>query len=393
MPEVAQECQIQAPAKLVFDAFVRASDLREWLCDQAYSDPKPQGRYWLRWRNGPRVEGHYVSVKIPAALSFTWREPEAPGQTTVRISLEEAGQNTRLSLVHSGFGAGADWESYQARCTKLWTDGLQNLKSVLETGLDLRRAQRPYLGVRWRFMDHGGIQILEVVGGNGADVSVLQAGDVITAIGECPVADYETLLEALEGCEPKSQAELLVIRDGQEIEVSVLLGAVPRAEMSLDPPSILAGVRDRQIRAQRLLSDTLLGTTEAEASLRPEPDAWSVKEILAHLSITERNLHHRLWQIVMRGWDDTPQGDPALLPEAIAAAMTRTDTLPRLLDRFAQDQAETLAFFTALRPAITENKARWRRLAEALDLSEHTRQHIDQIVETLKVIRARRKVG
>jgi len=387
MPEVTQQCLIQAPQRVVFESFTKASELREWLCDQAYTSPQVRGRYWLRWRDGSKIEGHYINIVAPSALAFVWRAADAPGQTTVRVAVEPDKEQTEVTLTHTGFGSDLTWMPFFKRCEERWPEALNNLKSVLEMVVDLRRAQRPYLGIRWRLSDHVGIEVLEVVGGRGAEVSELQPGDVITAVGEAQVSDYRMLVDALEDCSAGEMAELRVIRAGEELVLSVRLGAVPRSEMVLDSQSILAGVRDRQIRTQRMLSDTLLGTTEREASIRPAPDAWSVKEVLAHLSVTERNLHHCLWQIVMRGWDDTPRGNPATLPEAIAAAMSRTDTLSKLLDRFAQDQAETFAFFAALRPSIVAHKARYRRLAEAVDMSPHTRQHIDQIAATLKLIR------
>ena len=390
MPQILQSTRVKASQKAAFSAFTMATGLREWLCDRAFTQPHAKGRYWMRWDDGARVEGQYLHVTAPESLSFTWRSAELPGQTTVRVTLETVEDQMEVKVAHVGFGAGSGWHECMADCRETWDAGLANLKSVLESGIDLRHAQRPYLGIRWGLADHCGIQVLEVIGGHGTDASGLEPGDAIQSIGTHEVSGYRTMVDALESCAAGERVNVQVARDGQEVVIPVVLGAVARSEKLLGPRNIVAGVRDHQIRTQRLLSDTLAGTTEEEASLRPAPDSWSVKETLAHLSAVERNLHHRLFQIIIRSWDDTPAGNPAMLPEALAAAMSRTDTLPKLLDRFAQDQTETLAIFQALRPEVYADRARYRRLAEAVDTSEHTRQHIEQIAATLSAVRKQR---
>mgnify|MGYP001046024578 CR=1 FL=1 len=387
MAEVIQQCEIGANPNLAFQFLTQASDLREWFCDRAYTKPQAKGRYWLRWHNGYKIEGHYIQVAGPTSLAFVWQAPDAPAQTAVSISLTPVEKGVRIKLVHSGFGSGPQWQSFSEQCTRRWSEGLANLRSVLETGIDLRQAQRACLGITWSQADGAGIRVLQVQEGYGAEAKELQPDDVIVAVGERRVSDYSSFVEALECCQPGSVTTLLVMRQGVEQSVTVRLGVAPKSEMVLDARSVLARVRNHQIRMQRLLSDTLSGTTEREAGLRPRPDAWSVKETLAHLSVAERCLHHQLVQMILRGWDDTSKGNAASLPEALASTMSRADTLPRLLDRFAQDQAETLALFGALRPSIVAQKARYRRLAEALDMSEHTLEHINQIAETLKAVR------
>ena len=390
MPQILQSTRVRASQKAAFNAFTTATGLREWLCARAFTQPHAKGRYWMRWDDGARVEGQYLHVTAAESLSFTWRSADLPGQTTVRVLLEASDGQIEVKIAHVGFGAGSGWHECMADCRQTWEDGLANLRSVLESGIDLRHAQRPYLGIRWGLADHCGIRVLEVIGGNGADADGLEPGDAIRSIGANEVSGYRTMVDALESCVAGETVDVLVARNDHEVTIPVVLGAVARSEKLLGPRNIVAGVRDHQIRIQRFLSDTLAGTTEEDASQRATPDGWSVKETLAHLSTAERNLHHRLFQIIMRSWDDTPAGNPAMLPEALAAAMSRTDTLPRLLDRFAQDQAETLAIFQSLRPEVFADRARYRRLAEAVDTSEHTRQHIEQIATTLSAIRQHR---
>jgi len=389
MPEVIQQRQIQTTLEQITDAFTTARGWREWFCDDAYSRPVPKGRYWLRWKDGYRVDGSYLEV-TPARIALVWRAADAPAESHVTVSLQASAGNVQVQVRHVIEGTTDEATRFLQRCSRRWEHGLTNLESVLETGIDLRQAQRACLGIRWSLAEGGGIHVLEVLEGSGGDMRQVQRGDVILAIDDEFVDGYAALVSALEAYSPGDQVTLMILRQGVQESVDVVLGALPRSERMRDARSLLAGMRNRQIEMQRLLSDTLRGTTEAEASRRPAPDEWSVKEILAHLSLYERHLHYRLYQMIMYGWDNSPKGNPAILPEALAAAMSRTDTLPRLLDRFAQDQAETLALFASLRPSLVAHKGLYRRLLETLDVSEHTSEHIAQIAATLQRIRAQR---
>ena len=387
MAEIVHKAQVSAPQTAVFAAFVEPKELRGWLCNHAYTKPQPRGRYWMRWDDGYRVEGHYIHVSEPGSLSFAWRCAQAPGQTTVSIATKAIGeQDTLITLSHSGFGNGPDWEAYSQQCARRWEEALQNLKSVIETGVDLRGIRRPYLGILWT-LDGDSIQITAVIGGNGSDAQALRPHDRLLRLGAHQIRDYDTLVDALDACVPGNTAQISVLREGREVTVDVRLGSVAWQEDLLGPRSIIARVRDRQLAEQERLAAAIKGITEREANLRPAPQRWTVKEILAHLSVTERDLHHRLYQIVMRFWDDRPKGDPAMLPEALEAAMARSDTAPKLLARFFQDQAETLAFFEALSPPTLQNRAQCRRLAQAMDLSDHTREHAEEIVHVLDMVR------
>ncbi len=387
MVEIAQRTQISAPRPAVFAAFIDPKELRGWFCNHAYTKPQAKGRYWMRWDDGYRIEGHYVHVSAPEGLSFSLRSAQAPGQTMINVALRPAGErDTQVALTHTGFGSGPLWDAYREEYARRWEQALQNLKSVLETGVDLRGIRRPYLGIRWT-MDQGRLLISEVVGGNGSDPQALRPQDELLQLGDHPVEGYEALVDALADCVPGEPAQVRVLREGNECTVDVQLGSVAWQEDLLDPRSIIAQVRDRQRREQERLTSLLRGLTEREAGRRLDPNAWTIKEILAHLSVTERDLHHRLYQIAMRSWDDRPKGDPAMLPEALSAVIARTDTAPRLLDRFLQDQAETLAFFEALSPPMRQNRALCRRLAQAMDLSDHTREHVDEIARMLQAMR------
>jgi uncharacterized protein YndB with AHSA1/START domain/ribosomal 50S subunit-associated protein YjgA (DUF615 family) len=388
MKEIIHTARIRAKQSRVYRAFAEAKALREWLCDHAFTQPHGRGRYWMRWEEGHRVEGHYIHVMPGQKLVFTWRALGAPGQTTVRVSLKPLGAETELALIHSGFAVNAEWNRFRDQCQGRWETALENLKSVLETGIDLRKAQRPYLGIRWRVAPDARIQVTKVLGGHGAQTQGFQGGDVLLKIGEHLIHGYPALVRALEDCHVGEPVEVHVLRDEREEVINTCPGSVTRSERTMAPRNILAGVRDHQIQMQRRLRQLLRDISEEQAEVQPSAESWSIKDILAHLSVTERDLHHRLAQIVMRSWDDTPKGDPAMLPEALAAVRSQCETVTDLLARFEADQAESLAFLAHLRSEICDDKARYRRLAEVVDMWEHTCEHVQEIEAVLETVRA-----
>ena len=65
----------------------------------------------------------------------------------MKVTLEAQDGGTRLLLEHTGFGTGAEWQRPIQESREGWTQGLENLASVMETGQDLRIIRRPMLGV------------------------------------------------------------------------------------------------------------------------------------------------------------------------------------------------------------------------------------------------------
>ena len=139
-------------APLVFRATVaRAPDAvfrlffgepERWLCRQGSVEPRVGGRLGLCWPDGC-VEGHFVQYDPPRTARFGWRpEGDALPETMVVVGfepVERAGRAaTRVEVEHYGFGAGGDWDPLYVSAGCAWAGYLKNLRSVAETGLDLR---------------------------------------------------------------------------------------------------------------------------------------------------------------------------------------------------------------------------------------------------------------
>jgi uncharacterized protein YndB with AHSA1/START domain len=50
--EIRLECTIAAPRERVWAALTERNRLQAWLCDEAWIEARPGGRYAFRWRSG-----------------------------------------------------------------------------------------------------------------------------------------------------------------------------------------------------------------------------------------------------------------------------------------------------------------------------------------------------
>jgi hypothetical protein len=136
------------------------------------------------------------------------------------------------------------------------------------------------------------------------------------------------------------------------------------------------------------LQAALEGVSDEEAEARPAEGEWSVNETLAHLSINERDQQCYLGVIALDGWLDTGPTNPSVIPGRLAAVLSADPALDDLVDRFTQDEAETVSVLRGLPEQALVHKARFRRIATyMLGLPEHTHEHIEQIKATISAVR------
>ena len=131
---------ISSDAVGIFDYLSDSKKLTLWFPDQAIIEPQLGGKYHFRWTGTEGVWSGVVTEFIRGnTLGFTWQPPNEPVVTNVRIKLFPQGAQTVVELSHSGF------PSIDAldKAVGTWTLYLQNLKSVIEQGVDMRGQMRP----------------------------------------------------------------------------------------------------------------------------------------------------------------------------------------------------------------------------------------------------------
>ena len=79
-----------------------------------------------------------------------------------------------------------------------------------------------------------------------------------------------------------------VIRAGKRKTITVELGKRPVPEMPDDPAVLVEQVRQTHEQAIAALRTAVMMITDEQAGLAPAEGEWSVKQVLAHLTASER---------------------------------------------------------------------------------------------------------
>jgi hypothetical protein len=340
--------------------------------------------------------GKFTALEPLQRAAVTWHGSGEPGETAVEVRVEAVDGGTRVTVVHSGFGAGPEWDRPVAESEQGWRTGLENLKSVLETGIDLRVVDRPFLGIypdqlnAERAAKEGiavqeGIYVLGSVENTGARAAGLDKGDVIVTIAGMPVPDFPGLTAALTHCKAGDVVEMEIVHGQERRVVPITLGRRPVIGTPASAADLAQALATRVQEVNADLAAAIEGLTEEEASQRPAEGEWSVKEVLAHLSVSERDQNMYIATVATQGWLD---GGPENIPGRLAAVLAVTPTVQALLERFFTDEAENIALLRELPAETLAHKARFRRLTETLAyLPLHTWEHADQIKDTIKLVR------
>jgi uncharacterized protein YndB with AHSA1/START domain len=397
--EVKQKVVIETTPELAFGALTQASELREWFADYAYTEARPGGRYAAHWNQGYHVEGTFVELDAPNRATLSWQGTGEPGKTEVEFAVKPTDDGVKVMVKHRGFGTGEAWDGALAEAEKGWSTGLENLKSTMETGVDLRIARRPFLGILLGGLDaeraeregiavDEGIYIQDTLEATGARAAGLKQGDVIVALGGAETPRPQALTAALRSHQAGDVVDVELVRGQERETIQLALGSRPEP----DVPETVEGLAE-YVAAQYKQTDAELkaaveGLTEEEAAQKPTEEEWSVKEVLAHLSISERGFEDFLANVAVSGWQDGGPGNPATIPGRLEAVLLMTPTLQGLLDRFLADEAATVAFLHGLPEETLAHKARFYRMRQNLAyVSLHTREHIEQINHIVEAVR------
>jgi uncharacterized protein YndB with AHSA1/START domain len=398
-PMTEQRCvevsrQIKASPIDVFRALTHPLDLSLWFCHTAWTDPQPGGEFRVRWRNGWWARGVFEMVERPRRVAFTWQGKDEPGETDVVFELTAMEEGTSVKLTHSGFGDDALWDKAVLEAESSWLPALENLDSVLTTGIDLREANRPVLGVlsvpltaeraaNENIATSRGIYLSTVLPDGGAAVAGLKRGDVITHIGGMAVTDEPSLTTTLGAYRAGDRVQVGYVRGMKSGIVGVDLQVRPMEEIPSDPEKVVESARVLRGDLIAELRKLVSGLTTGQANRRPLPQALTVNETLAHLSVSERFLQRWCADIIVGNTHGQVEANPALSPELLAMVLSEAPSPEALVDRLEREMQETHALYAALRPDVVAMKARYRLLVTALLSDLHVHDHIEQIREAV----------
>jgi len=136
---VRHQYLVHAPPARVFRALTDPGEIVRWLADVAEIEPRTGGSYLVGWNDGPQHRGEILEFRRGRKVAFAWSwEGVALKGTRLTFSIAPRGKGTLLTVEHSGFPKEAKWVELYAGAEWGWTYFAMNLKSVLESGHDLR---------------------------------------------------------------------------------------------------------------------------------------------------------------------------------------------------------------------------------------------------------------
>jgi len=365
--------QINVPPAEAYRAFTHTTALRDWFCTIAQVDARKGGRFYFGWDSGFYATGEFTVLDPGKKLAFTWIGKDEPGPSRVQVTFQAKNGGTLVTVTHGGVGSGKKWAVTVRAIQEGWSEGVENLQSVLETGIDLRVARLPRLGI---FIDDfnaeiaarlgvpakEGIRLAGVADGTGAQAAGLQKGDVIVKLGGKKAVTFSTLSRALEGRTGGDVVPVAFYRGGEKKTVALELSKRPMREA---PPlsELLQIVRKNTVDLNAELEQLIEGVSEDEAAHRSAPEAWSIKDAVAHFVLCERDFQSWVAQMV----NDRETGDylefrPNVTPR-IRATIEVRPTLAALLDELKRAQTETVAMLAALPEELIRRKHLYQRAA------------------------------
>jgi len=272
---------------------------------------------------------------------------------------------------------------------------MENLKSVLETGEDLRYVRRPLLGVHLDELDAGiaarlgvpvseGVRLSGVIPGLGAEQAGLQRDDVIVAFAGRPAVDYAGLIAALTSHRAGDRVEVAFYRGSERHTTEMVLSRRHIPAVPPTPPGLAEAVRGANAEARAELASVLADVSDVQAAHRPAPGEWNALEVLAHLVSHERELQTWITDLLCddERWPDRFE-NTEVVPARIAAIARAYPRLAEMVDALHRSQEETAGMVATLPPEFVAHRGTYWRLGRTLledaQPSSHVREHAAQI--------------
>ena len=383
-------------------AFTNATALTEWLCDTAKADPRPGGRLYLGWNSDYYASGEFLTLEPGEKVVFSWLGRDEPGATRARVTFKpEEGGGTRITLTHSDFGSGKAWKPVIKGAEEGWVHGLENLKSVLETGQDLRVVRRPMLGVvgvedlcaedaeKLNLPVKGGLRLQGIVDGTGAQAAGLQKGDIIVKIAGEKTLSVLDFVNVMQRRQAGDQVKVVYYRQDsatgelQKQNVMMELSQRPIPAIPLTAAELAEVLKKTYAECFAGLQAALCNADKEQLNRRPAEGEWSAAEVMAHLIITERETQTLIGGLL----EDRAESFEyhANQPIRVVATAATFHTARRLLAELKRLQLGTVALVAALpEEFVARKRSYWTMAYTLLTMPYHLEDHGSQIRAVLE---------
>jgi uncharacterized protein YndB with AHSA1/START domain len=141
-----KEVVVKAPLADVWNAWTTTEGIKTFFAPDAHVEARPDGPFeiYMNPCAEPGMKGadgmRFLAVQPMSMLSYTWNAPpslpEARKQrTTVIVRFAPAGdRETRVTLTHTGWGDGGEWDKAYLYFDKAWDHVLGNLQKRFAEG-------------------------------------------------------------------------------------------------------------------------------------------------------------------------------------------------------------------------------------------------------------------
>ena len=141
-----KEVVVKAPIAEVWNAWTTTEGIKTFFAPDARIDARPDGPFEIYFNPyaEPGLKGadnmRFLALQPPTMLSYTWNAPpslpEARKQrTSVVVRFKALGTDqTQVTLTHSGWGDGGEWDKTFAYFDKAWERVLGNLQKRFADG-------------------------------------------------------------------------------------------------------------------------------------------------------------------------------------------------------------------------------------------------------------------
>jgi len=287
------------------------------------------------------------------------------------------------------------WNGKAETFRENWVESLENLKSVLETGVDLRIANRPMLGIAPGDFTaeqatalgvpvREGLRLDGLVAGMGAERAGLRKDDVLVEMAGRPITtDFNTLPIAIAGKKGGDEIEVIFYRGPEKKTITMELSKRPMPDVPFESTELAKQARALYEPALAELEQCFDGFSDVQAMKRPEPNEWSALEVVAHL------IHNERFNLVflsglIDGIEPFYDGGGNNVTAYSEATVKANPSIKQMLDLLRQTVEEVLAF-TALMPKdFAANKGSYYRFGFGLlQPNFHITGHVQQIKDAL----------
>jgi uncharacterized protein YndB with AHSA1/START domain len=143
---IEKEVVVAVPIQAVWQSWTTKAGIESFFAPEAEIEPKVGGAFHIHINpfGEPGMKGaddmRFMALQAPTMLSFDWNAPPSlpeirKQRTFVVVRLADVdGKSTRVSLHHTGWGDGSEWDKAYAYFDRAWGNVLANLKKRHESG-------------------------------------------------------------------------------------------------------------------------------------------------------------------------------------------------------------------------------------------------------------------